>query len=427
MRDKSRFHLIWGGAGSGKSRFQAQKCVLALLGEVFDRSYRAICLRKEEKYVKESCYREILTVIENEGIRNQFNITKSPMYIQHKGTKNEVLFAGLNDVARLKSFSEPTDIWVEEAMEITKKDLIQLNLRIRGVEDGQITLTFNPEYSSHCIPQMFPKLKDMQMGKLYEGENWLGLRTDFTHNLFAGDQYTQQMEWLKKHDPEGYEIYALAQWGGKDKPNQLIKSKYIMRAINEIEHEKGKQRAGVDVARYGDDSSVFGKFSGNVFDLIEEYQNQSLPETQRRAFVFISNNSIDPRRVGIDTVGYGASVYDFLHEKKMEVKSIESGGSPVETYQNEVYKFANLRSQMWWYVMERFVNGKLAIDLPEQQQQTLFEDLTAVKYIIDDKKVKVQSKDKLKEELGRSPDYGDAFVYGDFVPKIQQESWVMWG
>lgn len=427
--DKSRFHFLWGGSGSGKSRFMAQKYLLALNGNIFDRNFRAIALRKVKETAKESVFREIETVIDKQEVRGNFKITESPLHIQHKGTRNEVLFGGLDKVEKLKSISEPTDIWIEEAMETDKQDFVQLNLRLRGVENAQITCTFNPEYRIHYIPSMYPKLKESELGELVRGDQYLALRTIHSHNFYAGEEYAKQMEWLKKHDPDGYEIYALAKWGGRDKPDQLIPTGKVLTAINKVEPIKGEQKAGIDVARYGDDDTVFGKFTGNCFDYIERHDHKSIPETSRLAYTFISRYNIKPSLVGVDTVGYGAGVYDQLKEDSKPVKSVESGASAIDMEEDtdHVYSFDNLRAQMWWYLMLAFSKEEIAIDLPEDDQQRLLEELTSIKYIIDDKKVKIQSKKELKSDLGRSPDYADAMCYAYFVDKLESEPWVMWG
>ena len=47
-------------------------------------------------------------------------------------------------------------------------------------------------------------------------------------------------------------------------------------------------------------------------------------------------------------------------------------------------------------------------------------DLTTARYHTkDDKRIKVESKDEIKSRIGRSPDYGDSFLYGLFAPKVQ--------
>jgi PBSX family phage terminase large subunit len=59
---------------------------------------------------------------------------------------NRIVFAGLDDVEKLKSINGITGIWIEEASEVENEDVDQLNLRLRGKMPyyKQIILSFNP-------------------------------------------------------------------------------------------------------------------------------------------------------------------------------------------------------------------------------------------------------------------------------------------
>ena len=74
----------------------------------------------------------------------------------------EILFAGLDDVEKLKSIHDITGIWIEEASEIEERDFDQLDIRLRGESRyyQQIILTFNPITITHWLKKRFFDRKD---------------------------------------------------------------------------------------------------------------------------------------------------------------------------------------------------------------------------------------------------------------------------
>jgi phage terminase large subunit len=75
---------------------------------------------------------------------------KSDLFIKFRskyGDWNTLLFYGLDDTEKLKSIKGLTMIWVEEATEISEKDFVQLDLRLRDPTPfyKQIIMTFNPD------------------------------------------------------------------------------------------------------------------------------------------------------------------------------------------------------------------------------------------------------------------------------------------
>ena len=71
---------------------------------------------------------------------------------------------------------------------------------------------------------------------------------------------------------------------------------------------------------------------------------------------------------------------------------------------------------MYFYAREMFRQGKIRLEF---KHMGLVGDLTSIRYEVKgDKTVAIESKDSIKKRLGRSPDYGDAFVYGLFADKL---------
>lgn len=125
LDNQSRYLILYGGAGSGKSRFIAQKIIYRCLKN----KERILCIRKVDRTIKESVYKEI------EGVLDQLPITVNKNRTFHSFTfdnGSEIITSGLDDVEKLKSISGITSIWIEEATDLDESDFDQLDLRLRG-------------------------------------------------------------------------------------------------------------------------------------------------------------------------------------------------------------------------------------------------------------------------------------------------------
>jgi phage terminase large subunit len=214
LDNKSRYEVLYGGAGSGKSHFVAQKKIRQHLK---DRGRKTLVVRKVAKTIKNSVFTLLQDVMADWNVGQLFNVNKSDFEITCING-NKFIFAGLDDVEKLKSIAGVTDIWVEEASEITQEDLQQLDLRLRGKNPlgFQMTLTFNPISITHWLKKYF---FDSQM------PNASMLKTTYKDNRFLDEQYIEVLESLKDKDPYYYAVYCLGEWGITGKtifPAQIV-------------------------------------------------------------------------------------------------------------------------------------------------------------------------------------------------------------
>jgi phage terminase large subunit len=119
---------------------------------------------------------------------------------------SEIICSGLDDTEKLKSIYEITDIWVEEASEITKADFHQLETRMRGKSPyyRQMILTFNPVSISHWLKKLF---FDRKYPKTYVHES------TYKDNRFLDRDYIEKLEAFKDIDEYYYMVYCLGHWG----------------------------------------------------------------------------------------------------------------------------------------------------------------------------------------------------------------------
>ena len=214
-QSKLRYIVMKGSAGSGKSMDTAQHYLLRLMQ---DKGRNLVCIRKSDITNRDSTYAELTGAayrMLGEQWERFWNIKKSPLQLTCRTNGNQIIFRGVNDDQqreKLKSITFPrgklTDVWIEEATEITQADFEIIDDRLRGeLPPGQfyqIRMTFNPVNQNHWIKRMFFDRPD---------PNVLAHHSTYLDNRFIDAAYHARMERRKEIDPEGYQIYGLGEWG----------------------------------------------------------------------------------------------------------------------------------------------------------------------------------------------------------------------
>lgn len=210
-RSKKRYIALKGSAGSGKSVDTAQQYLIRLLK---DKGRNLVCIRKSDVTNRDSTYAELTGAIYRLGLEKYFECRLSPLQIRCING-NMIIFRGVNDEKqreKLKSITfqkgKLTDVWIEEATELTQSDFEIIDDRLRGnLPKGQfyqIKMTFNPVNKNHWIKKQFFDRQD---------ENTLTCHSSYLDNRFIDDAYKARMQRRKEVDPDGYRIYGLGDWG----------------------------------------------------------------------------------------------------------------------------------------------------------------------------------------------------------------------
>jgi phage terminase large subunit len=127
--DRNRYIVAKGGGGSGKSYGVCQLNVYRCIAEP---GHRYLVVRKVAKTIRESIFQLIQEIISSYGCMSLFTINKSDMTISCVNG-NKFIFAGLDDVEKLKSIQGITDIIIEEASELEPGDYRQLDIRLEAI------------------------------------------------------------------------------------------------------------------------------------------------------------------------------------------------------------------------------------------------------------------------------------------------------
>jgi hypothetical protein len=169
--------------------------------------------------------------------------------------------------------------------------------------------------------------------------------------------------------------------------------------------------AGLDVARYGDDTSALVIRNGNVVEHIEEWGKISLDVLQDYVASRCGQFAVD--MIVIDSIGLGAGVADNLRRLMPSTKVIDFNGG----YKADNIKYFNLRT-------ECFVLSKDWIEstgvLPKHQQ--FIKELLDINYDYKEStnQMYIESKDVMKLRKVQSPNIADAFsmTFGRHARKL---------
>ena len=204
LENEDRYLIFYGGGSSGKSYFIAQRYIFKL---IHPKRCNLLVVRQTGDTNRRSTFPLFKQVISNWGLSEHFKINESDMRIVCKLNKNEIAFAGLDDVEKIKSITfangELTDEWIEEATECAESSINQLKVRLRGGKSKkQMVLSFNPINIQHWIKKHF----------IDSGLATVCFST-YKDNKFLTDDDRKALEDLKYTDEYTYEVYCLGKWG----------------------------------------------------------------------------------------------------------------------------------------------------------------------------------------------------------------------
>lgn len=165
---------------------------------------------------------------------------------------------------------------------------------------------------------------------------------------------------------------------------------------------------GVDVARGGRDQTILARRHGMWFDVPLVHPGAQTPDGPKVAGLSIAARR-DDAVIHIDVIGVGSSPYDFLNGADQQVVGVNVSEAATATDRSGRLKFKNLRSQLWWQFREALdPDNNTGICLPPDPR--LLADLCAPTWTLKGSTIYVASRDEIIAKIGRSPDYGSAYV-----------------
>jgi len=166
---------------------------------------------------------------------------------------------------------------------------------------------------------------------------------------------------------------------------------------------------GVDVARGGDDKTVAITRVGRWFGLPVKVKGKDTPDGPS-VVAHLTREIGYQVPIHVDVIGVGGSVYDHLKGLGVDAKAVnfaESSGGWSGRGGN--LRFKNMRAELWWSMREA-LDPAFGLNLCLPPDQELKGDLVAPRWKITPQGIQIESKDDIRERIGRSTNCGDALV-----------------
>lgn len=251
-----RFIILYGGSSSGKTFSVAQIILILTMWE----GSNTLVLRKVATSIKDTIYQSFKAAAESLGICGHFKFVDSLKIITCLDNGARIVFKGLDDEEKIKGLESFKRVVMEELNEFAERDHKQIRKRLRGMVGQQIVHMFNPVDESNWIkkklfdPQKWHEvpmevelagkklpleLTEVKSLRMNEGKTVLNPRTKepefrppntvviqstYLNNFwivgspdgtygFYDEQCVADFEYDRIHDPDYYNVYALAEWG----------------------------------------------------------------------------------------------------------------------------------------------------------------------------------------------------------------------
>lgn len=356
---------------------------------------------------------------------------KAGIHFNFNGQSNEIEFFNGSKILLKDLFLYPSDpnfdelgsleitgAFVDECNQVAKKAWNILQSRIRYKLDEyeltpKILGTCNP--SKNWVYSDFYK-KDRD-GKLEDSKVFIkALATD---NPFISPHYISN---LHKLDNNSKQRLLYGNWEFDDDPAKLYELDEISDLFTNKAAPSEDKYISVDVARFGADKTVITLWRG-LKGKVSWHVKKSTSEVAQLVIDLADREQVRRSRIIIDEDGVGGGVLDQIPG----ARGFLNGSSPIQlfesTYDNTLKRnYGNLKAQCAFKLQELMKKGIIEIECDDEVRELLSEEMEFIKEknVDKDGKIYLVGKDKIKEELGRSPDFFDSILMRMFF-ELQQE------
>jgi len=421
LNDTVTKELLYGGAAGGGKSFLG--CFWLMTASLAYPGSRWFIARDELKKIHQSTLVTFFKVAQSLRVSDTFKVDHKYNAIKFSnGSQIDLLdarFMPSDPLYERFGSLEYTGGWIEEASQIHNKAYEVLKTRIgRHMNDvynliGKLLLTCNP--TKKWLYSTF--YKPFRLGVLEIKKKFI--QAFYSDNPHLPEDYIEQLHDIK--DKSTKERLLKGNWEYDDDPTTLCKYDDIL-AIFANDHikEEGKYITA-DIARLGSDKAIIAVWYGWVVKEFVTFDISKTTDIQEAIYSLRVKHQIQAKNCIADEDGVGGGVVDncgilgFVNGSK-PIKVNTSGKKHVPTYQN-------LQTQCAYYLVDQINAGQIYIEyeLGQAQRDEITEELEQLKSYNTDKEGKVRTlpKEKVKENIGRSPDWRDTLLmrsYFDISP-----------
>ena len=260
-----RWEIYLGSAGSGKSYFIVQKLVIRACTE----KIRILVCRKYGTTIRQTVFALFKEILDSWKLTPYVTIRETDFNIRFPNN-SEIIFTGLDEEQKLLSLTNIGTVFIEEAFEVDKDLVEQLNLRMRGTnQNQQIIMAFNPISKNHWL---------YDFCEVNPPESFCFSKTTYKDNPFLSPEYVKSLEDLRLRNPSKYRIYGLGEWGNDPEGLVLTNWEEDYQILPELlKNPRLEHLAGLDFG-YIDPTAViealYDKENGTIYVINEFFKSR---------------------------------------------------------------------------------------------------------------------------------------------------------
>ena len=206
----NRYNVYWGGRGSGKTKFIMQKLLIKGLKE----KRLILLMRKETNKLRDSVWKELLSVIESFKLSRYFEINKTEFRVTCILNGTEFKCLGLDEPEKIKGFADMSDVFMDEITAFNEDDIELIDGTLRSTNYKlplQIYFAFNPISKANFVYKYFG-FKD----GITPPDTFI-LHSTYLDNPYLDESYISRMENMKERNYNRWKIEALGEFVSLDK------------------------------------------------------------------------------------------------------------------------------------------------------------------------------------------------------------------
>jgi phage terminase large subunit len=189
-----------GSAGSAKSYFITQKLIIRACSEPI----KILVCRRTATTIRNTCFSLFKDILSKWKLMPFVRVRETDFNIKFPNG-SEIIFIGLDEETKLLSLNNIGCIFIEEAYEVPKPIVEQLNLRLRGATPNQqIIMAFNPISKNHWL---------YDFCEVNPPTSFTFSRSTYKDNPFLNDAYVRELEEMYIRNPAKARIFCDGEWG----------------------------------------------------------------------------------------------------------------------------------------------------------------------------------------------------------------------
>lgn len=420
LTDNESEEILYGGAAGGAKSWTG--CVWLLFMCLIFPNTKWFIGREELKRITESTLITFFKVAKAYGADGTFKYNGQKNFISFfNGSRIDLLelkFKPSDPLYERFGSTEYTGGWIEEGGEINYGAYEVLKTRIgRHFNDkfgilAKIFITCNPK-KNWIYSEFYKPFKD---GFLNSGLKRF-LQAFVQDNPFIESGYIDRLRRTK--DKAKKERLLNGNWDYDDNPYALCGYEDVI-AVFENDHikkaEKEERYITADIARFGSDKARIGVWYG--WDLVEviSFDISKTTEIQAAIDALRIKHGIPKHNCIADEDGVGGGVVD-----SSGIKGFTNNAKPFKEVLTdsvkEVPNYENLQVQCLFGLAEKINENEFNIsaDLSVEEKEAIIEELSTIERDPSNtKKLSIVKKAKVKENIGRSPDWRDMILMRKF-------------